>query len=276
MKVARSGALGRWPAFGPGGAKAEVRSRVSRPAQTASGSARRRDVPGRRPRHRRAGEVVRRRRRSNHLLSARAQPAGSGSDIGIGPCRVVTAGRPTATQGRGMKLSGRRLFDASPRDRRQARIIGGAHRPFGIQPGREFAGRLLTAERRSTASISWVRSDPHALFPDHPTQHRLPSPQRPDTPRRRLHQSSRRTPRQQTVSYICSVNRNDVIRGEHTRVCFAGALGEARRGRPPEDWAVSEDRAVQLLADDPTQCTCPRRGRQGRTRARGWTAEKRS
>ena len=65
------------------------------------------------------------------------------------------------------------------------------------------------------------------------------------------------------------------LRGEHTRVCFAGAIGEARRGRPPEEPAVSMVRAVQLLADDPEQCTCPHGGRGGRTRARGWTASER-
>jgi hypothetical protein len=76
-------------------------------------------------------------------------------------------------------------------------------------------------------------------------------------------------------SYICSMNDIDQIRGDHTRVCFAGAIGEARRGRPPEEPAVSIARAVQLLADDPAQCTCPRSRRGSRARARGWTAGER-
>ena len=71
------------------------------------------------------------------------------------------------------------------------------------------------------------------------------------------------------------MNPYDDLRGEHVRVCFAGAVGEARRGRSQDEWADSMARAAQLLAADPTQCTCPRNDRRGRTRARGWTASER-
>jgi hypothetical protein len=62
------------------------------------------------------------------------------------------------------------------------------------------------------------------------------------------------------------------VRARHSRVCWAAALGSARRGRPPEDWAASEERAAQLLAEHPEECICPQRGRRNGTRARGWTS----
>lgn len=42
----------------------------------------------------------------------------------------------------------------------------------------------------------------------------------------------------------------------HTPVCWASAIGLARKGRPPEDFEISADRAHLLLRDDPTACRC--------------------
>jgi hypothetical protein len=43
---------------------------------------------------------------------------------------------------------------------------------------------------------------------------------------------------------------------DHTKTCWAGALGQARRGRPPEDFEVSAVRALEMLAGDPQVCAC--------------------
>jgi hypothetical protein len=51
----------------------------------------------------------------------------------------------------------------------------------------------------------------------------------------------------------------------HTRICWASALGEARRGRPPEDWDISDERAKRLIADGCCCCTPLNKG--GATRA---------
>lgn len=50
----------------------------------------------------------------------------------------------------------------------------------------------------------------------------------------------------------------------HTRVCWAAALGEARRGRPPEDWDISDARATQLIADGFCACTPLNKGGSSR------------
>lgn len=52
----------------------------------------------------------------------------------------------------------------------------------------------------------------------------------------------------------------------HTKVCWAGALGRASRGRPPEDLEVREARAREMLATDPEVCGCvsPNKGTRGR------------
>jgi hypothetical protein len=42
----------------------------------------------------------------------------------------------------------------------------------------------------------------------------------------------------------------------HLPSCWASALGLARRGRPPEDFEVSAERARTLLTEDPTACRC--------------------
>ena len=50
----------------------------------------------------------------------------------------------------------------------------------------------------------------------------------------------------------------------HTRICWAAALGDARRGRPPEDWDISDGRARQLIADGFCMCTQKNKGGQSR------------
>ncbi|WP_111765128.1 hypothetical protein [Nakamurella deserti] len=42
----------------------------------------------------------------------------------------------------------------------------------------------------------------------------------------------------------------------HLPSCWASALGLARRGRPPEEFEVSAERARALLKDDPAACRC--------------------
>src|SRR5690349_21069282 len=60
--------------------------------------------------------------------------------------------------------------------------------------------------------------------------------------------------------YICSMDESTSFAGPHPRL-FRRGIGEARRDRPPEEPAVSIAQEVQLLVDDPGQCTCPRGGR---------------
>ncbi len=52
----------------------------------------------------------------------------------------------------------------------------------------------------------------------------------------------------------------------HTPVCWASAIGLARKGLPPEDFEISADRARRLLLDDPAACGCvpPNKGGRGR------------
>ena len=52
----------------------------------------------------------------------------------------------------------------------------------------------------------------------------------------------------------------------HTKLCWAGAVGLARRGRGWEDFAVSHERARELLATDPSACGCTaqNKGTRGR------------
>lgn len=54
----------------------------------------------------------------------------------------------------------------------------------------------------------------------------------------------------------------------HTAVCWAGAIGQARRGLPPEDFQVSAERALRMLTDDPATCSCvpQNKGTRGRRR----------
>lgn len=55
----------------------------------------------------------------------------------------------------------------------------------------------------------------------------------------------------------------------HTRVCWAAATGEARSGRPPEDWTVSWVRARQLIADGLCLCKPLNKGGADRASRRG-------
>lgn len=52
----------------------------------------------------------------------------------------------------------------------------------------------------------------------------------------------------------------------HSKSCWAAALGQARRGRPPEDFMVSAERAVDMLETDREVCSCApiNRGVRGR------------
>lgn len=82
-------------------------------------------------------------------------------------------------------------------------------------------------------------------------------------------------------SYVCSMDVRDGGLGDiqgngriaeppagHSRRCWAGAVGLARRGLPPEDFAVSAERAVVLLDTDPSVCTCTPANRGGRGKRR--------
>lgn len=60
---------------------------------------------------------------------------------------------------------------------------------------------------------------------------------------------------------------------DHTRVCWAAALGQARRGRPPEDWDISDERARQIIADGFCLCTQVNKGGQSRA-SRGQTGSR--
>lgn len=60
-----------------------------------------------------------------------------------------------------------------------------------------------------------------------------------------------------TSGYICSMQSHDELRGRHTRVCWAAALGGARRGRHTDDWAESEATAARLLAEHPSNASVP-------------------
>ena len=63
-------------------------------------------------------------------------------------------------------------------------------------------------------------------------------------------------------------NRPDHRPPEHDRVCWASAIGGARRLNRHDGWDAAELRAAQRLRDGLQQCICSKRGQTKGRRAK--------